>query len=62
MTVNDASRIVIDYAGVMLQIVALLADHPRDIFYDRSMFTVQATGLIFAGKVRGILHGEAHER
>ena len=35
MSVNDASWIVIDNSGVMLQIVASLADHPGGLSYDR---------------------------
>ncbi len=41
MSVNDASRIIIDHPRVMLQqIVASLIDTSRDIIY---MFIVQAT-------------------
>ncbi len=49
MSVNDASRIIIDDSGVMLQIVASLTNDSRGIIYDRNMFIVQATGgIIFA--------------
>jgi hypothetical protein len=44
MSVNDASRIVIDDSRVMLQIVASLTDNSRGIIYDHNMLTVQATG------------------
>ncbi len=42
MSVNDASRIVIDDFRVTLLIVASLTDDSRDIIYDH-MFIVQAT-------------------
>jgi hypothetical protein len=41
MSVNDASRIVIDHCRVMLQIVASLTDSSTSIIYDH-MFIVQA--------------------
>jgi hypothetical protein len=45
MSENDASRIIIDYSRVMLQIVALLTDNSWGIIYDCNMFIVQATGV-----------------
>jgi hypothetical protein len=42
MSVNDASRIVIDNSRVTLQIVASLTDNSRGIIYDRNLFIVQA--------------------
>ncbi len=42
MSVNDASRIIIDDSRVMLQIVLSLADDSRDVIYDHNMFIVQA--------------------
>ncbi len=45
MSVNDASRIIIDYSRVMLQIVASLTDNSRGVIYDHNMFIVQAIGL-----------------
>ncbi len=44
MSVNDASRIVINDSKVMLQIVASLTDDSRGIVYDHNMFIVQAKG------------------
>jgi hypothetical protein len=43
MTVNDASKIVIDNSRVMLQIVASLTDDSRGVIYNCNMFKVQAT-------------------
>jgi hypothetical protein len=43
MSVNDASRIVIDDSRVMLLIVGSLTDNFRGVIYDRNMFKVQAT-------------------
>ncbi len=44
MSVNDASRIVIDDSKVTLQIVASLTDDSRGSMYDdRNMFIVQPT-------------------
>ena len=44
MSVNNASRIVIDESRVTLQIVASLTDNSRGIIYKSNMFLVQATG------------------
>ncbi len=44
MSVNNASRIVIDKSIVMLQTVASLTDDSRGIVYDHNMFIVQANG------------------
>ncbi len=38
MSVNDASRNVIDDSRVMLEIVAQLTDNSRGIIYNRNMF------------------------
>ncbi len=46
MSVNDASRIVIDYPRLTLQIVASLTDDSRDIIYNCIMFRVLATDVI----------------
>jgi hypothetical protein len=43
MSVNDASRIVIDDYRVMLQIVASLTGNCRGLIYYSNMFIVQAT-------------------
>ncbi len=43
MSVNDASRIIINDSRVTLQSVASLTDE-HNIIYDRNVFTVQATG------------------
>ncbi len=43
MSVNDASRIVIDNSRMMLQVVVSLADNSRGIIYDINMFIVQDT-------------------
>ncbi len=40
MSVNDASRIIIDDSGVTLQIVASLTDYSRGIVYYPGMFRV----------------------
>ncbi len=40
MSVNDASRIIIDNTRVTLQIVASLTDDYRGVIYDRNMFIV----------------------
>ncbi len=45
MSVNDASRIVIPYSRVMLQIVTSLMDDSRGIIYYHNMLIVQATGM-----------------
>jgi hypothetical protein len=46
MSVNDASRIIIDASRVMVQIVASLTDYSRGIIYDHNMFIVEVTGSI----------------
>ncbi len=43
LSVNEASRIVIDDSKGMFQIVASLTDDSRGVIHD--MFTVQDTGL-----------------
>jgi len=40
MSVNDASRIVIDNSRVMLQIVASLMDDSRGVIYNLDTFIV----------------------
>jgi hypothetical protein len=45
MSVNDASRTVLDISRVMLQIVASLADNSRGVIYNHNMFIVEATGV-----------------
>ncbi len=45
MSVNDASRIIIDDFRVMLQIVSSPTDNCRGNIYDQNMFVAQATGL-----------------
>ncbi len=53
MSVNDASRIVIDNSRVMLQIVASLTDNSIGVIYNRNMFIVQATEMTsFRGQAR----------
>jgi hypothetical protein len=42
MSINDASRIVIDDSRGMLQIVASLAHDYRGIIYYHNMFIIQA--------------------
>ncbi len=44
MSVNDASRIIIDDSRVMLQILASLNDDSTDIIYNCNMFIVLTTG------------------
>jgi hypothetical protein len=44
MSVNDASRIVIDESRLMLQIVASLTDDSKGVIYNYSMFIIQVTG------------------
>jgi hypothetical protein len=46
MSVNDASRIVIDYPRLTLQIVASLTDDCRGVIYNYIMFIVLATDVI----------------
>jgi len=46
MSVNDASRIVIDTSMVMLQIVASLTEYSRGIICDSNMSVVQATDAV----------------
>jgi hypothetical protein len=46
MSINNASRIAIDYSRVMLQIVVSLTDNSRGVIYDSNMFIVQATFFI----------------
>ena len=43
MSVNDASRIVIDNSRVMLQIVTSITGDSRGIVNKHSMFILQAT-------------------
>ncbi len=43
MSVNDASRIIIDDSRVMPEIVASHTDNSRGTIYDPYKFTVQAT-------------------
>jgi len=45
MSVNDASRIIIDNSIVTLQIMASVTVYSRGIFYNHNMFISQATGL-----------------
>jgi hypothetical protein len=45
MSLNDASRIVIDDSRVMLQMVASVTDNSRVVIYDHIMFIVHATEL-----------------
>ena len=52
MSVNNASRIVIDKSIVMLQTVASLTDDSRGIVYNHNMFIVQATGLTHRHYIR----------
>ncbi len=42
MSVDNASRIIIDNSIMLLQIVASLTDDSKSIIYDLSMFIVQA--------------------
>ncbi len=44
MSVNDASRIIIDDSRVTLQSVASLTDNSKDVIYNCSMFIVQVSG------------------
>ncbi len=44
MSVNDASKIVIDAFRVMLQVVVSLTDDSRGVIYGHNMFIVQAAG------------------
>ncbi len=46
MSVNKASRIVIDNSRVMLQIVASFTDNARGIIYYCNMFIAQAIYLL----------------
>ncbi len=43
MSVNGASRIVIENSRVMLQIVGSLTDNSRGVIYDCNVYIVQAT-------------------
>ncbi len=43
MSIDDASRIVIDNSRVMLLIVGSLTNNSRGVIYNRNMFKVQAT-------------------
>ncbi len=47
MSVNDASRIIIDDTRVTLQILASLTDDSRVIIYDYNMLIVQATSIVW---------------
>ncbi len=47
MSVNDASKIIIEDSRVMLQIVAPLTDNSRGVIYNRNMFIVAATRSFF---------------
>ncbi len=46
MSLNDASRIVIDNSRMTLHIVVSLTDNSRGIIYYYNMFIVQATGAL----------------
>ncbi len=46
MRVNDASRIVIDYPRLTLQIAVSLTDDCRGVIYNYIMFRVLATDVI----------------
>jgi len=43
MSVNDASRIIIDDSRVALQIVVSLIDDTRGVIYDHNVFIVQTS-------------------
>ncbi len=45
MSINDASRIVIDHSWVTLLIVVPLTDDFIGVIYARNMFIVQTTGV-----------------
>jgi hypothetical protein len=45
MSVNDASRIIINDSRVTIQIEASLADDSWGIIYNHNIFIVQATGV-----------------
>ncbi len=51
MSVNDASRIVIENYRVMLQIVASLADDFRGVIYNCNVFIAQTTDYTSTGLV-----------
>ncbi len=44
MSVNDASRIIIDDSRVILHVVASHTGNCRGIIYNHNMFIVKATG------------------
>ncbi len=44
MSVNDASRIIIDHSTFLLQIAVSLSYDSRGIIYDCNMFRVQTKG------------------
>ena len=46
MSLNDATRIIIDDSRVVLQIVASLTDNSTGIIYNCNMFIVQATAYL----------------
>ncbi len=46
MSVNDASKIIIDNSRVMKKIVASLTNNSRGVIYNRNMFIVQAPGYL----------------
>ncbi len=56
MSVNDASRIVIDNSRVTLQIMESLTDDSRGIIYSCNRFIIQATG--WNKLEQGLLKGE----
>ncbi len=47
MSVNDASRVIIDNSRVMFQIVASFTDGSRGIIYNCNMFIAEATATYF---------------
>jgi len=47
MSINDASRIIIDDSRVMHQIVASLTDDSRGIIYDRNGIIYNHNGIIY---------------
>jgi hypothetical protein len=51
MSVNDASRIVIDDSRVALQIVASLKDVYRGVIYNCNMCIVQATAFTLVSEI-----------
>ncbi len=56
MSVNDASRIIIDDSRVMLQIVVSTTDYSRGNIYNCNMFIAQANDKLLTAQFLGVIY------